>query len=134
MPMTRRQAQRLLDSSEMELFDASRRQAICSLDAREITALLRRARTARDKQRDLYQRQRLATQARTGSKAGRSGEANQRTRDKAEALDEILQRFDARLARLADADGKGGDAEGAKTRSRANRAEAASSPRLSSSG
>ncbi|MFC4729025.1 hypothetical protein [Coralloluteibacterium thermophilus] len=132
MPITRREAQRLLDSGEMELFDASRRQTICRHDARSLTALLRRARSARDKQRDLYQRQRLASQARTGDKGGRSGDANRRTLAKAELLDDILQRFDARLVRLADADAPS-EAAGAKARAQRAHARAGREPRQTSS-
>jgi hypothetical protein len=65
-----------------------------------------RARRLRDKQRDLLQRQRLASRTATGTKDGRTGVANARTADKAAALDEVLARFEKRadlLARKAEA-------------------------------
>lgn len=94
MPYNRIQASRILSAPEMELFESSlgaRRKALSTADLRRRR---KRARTLRDKSRDLLQRQKLATRARTGSKTGAAGHANQRTRQKAAALAETLKRFD----------------------------------------
>src|SRR5690606_37196903 len=74
---------------------------------------IRRARTARDRARDLVQKQRLASRAATGSKRGSSGQANQRSADKAELMADILQRFDGRLK---DVEGEAAPPKSAATR------------------
>lgn len=86
-----------LSASEFKLFATSRADAVTTLTAARLRGKIKRARTLRDKFRDLLKRQRLATRARTGSKAGTSGVANQRTRQKAEVFTEVLQRFEKRL-------------------------------------
>jgi hypothetical protein len=94
---THTQVGKLLSASEFDLFAISRPGPIMSLTATRLHRNIRRARTLRDKYRDLLARQRLATRARTGSKAGTSGLANQRTKQKAEVFTEVLQRFEKRL-------------------------------------
>ena len=86
MPLTRAKATTLLNQKEMELFDDSRATALRQLDDKALAARVGRARTARNRARDLLQRQKLASRARTGSKRGASGDANQRSKDKAELL------------------------------------------------
>ncbi|MGI8560274.1 MAG: hypothetical protein ACR2J7_02310 [Luteimonas sp.] len=81
----------------MGLFDDSRANTLRGLDAAELGKRIERARKARDRARDLLQRQKLASRARTGSKRGASGQANQRTKQKAELLAEILVRFEDQL-------------------------------------
>lgn len=97
MPITRAKASSLLNQREMALYDDSRINGLRQLDARGLDARIRRARTARDRARDLVQKQRLASRAATGSKRGSSGQANQRSADKAELMADILQRFEGRL-------------------------------------
>lgn len=109
MAYNRRQAERLLNAAEMELFDASLVTALPTLTAAQLKAKITRARRLRDKQRDLLQRQRLASRTATGTKGGRTGVANARTADKAAALDEVLARFEKRaelLARKAEAEAR----------------------------
>lgn len=109
MAYNRRQAERLLNAAELELFDASLASALPTLTAAQLKAKITRARRLRDKQRDLLQRQRLASRSTTGAKGGRTGVANARTADKATALDEVLARFEKRadlLARKADAEAR----------------------------
>jgi hypothetical protein len=101
MPTTRRAASRLLSASELQLFDASRRDSLAHLDERTLRSKVERTRKLRDKSRDLLQRQKLASRTRTGSKAGKSGEANARTQQKAELVGELLQRFEERLKAMA---------------------------------
>ncbi len=97
MPITRDQAKRLLNQSEMRLFGDSRNPALRSLSAKALASRVERTRKLRDKSRDLLQRQKLKTRERTGNKLGRSGVANQRTEKKGEILEDILQRFESRL-------------------------------------
>jgi hypothetical protein len=109
MAYNRRQAERLLNAAELELFDASLVSALSTLTAAQLKAKVTRARRLRDKQRDLLQRQRLASRSTTGAKGGRTGVANVRTADKAKALAEVLARFEKRaelLTRKADTEAR----------------------------
>ena len=112
MTYTLRQARSLLTSQELELFKASRRNVICHLSPAELRGYISRSRSLRDKFRDLYRRQTVATQAGrdAGGKTTRShmGGENARTRTKAEMLADILQRFQDRLAK---ATGEAAEAE-----------------------
>ncbi len=93
MTVNRRQARALTTGSEQKLVDASYPDAICTLSPRALKWNIVRARKLRDKQRDLLQRQKLATRARTGTKVG----GNARTAQKAELFDQTLARFTRRL-------------------------------------
>jgi hypothetical protein len=96
MPITRARAVSLLNQREMALYDDSRINALRQLDEKSLQARISRARTARDRARDLAQRQKLQTRERTGAKRGFSGAANQRSLDKADLLTDILGRFEQR--------------------------------------
>ena len=100
MPITRARAVSLLNQREMALYDDSRINALRQLDEKSLQARISRARTARDRARDLAQRQKLQTRERTGAKRGFSGAANQRSLDKAELLADILGRFEQRHSSL----------------------------------
>lgn len=95
MPYNRVQARRFLSAAETELFESSLGASRKALGTADLHRRLKRTRTLRDKSRDLLQRQKLATRARTGTKRGVTGHANQRTAEKAAALDEALKRFEA---------------------------------------
>lgn len=97
MPLTRAQAQVLLNVGEMQLYDESRINGLRKLDAKGLQKRVERARNSRDRARDLVQRQKLATRDRTGSKRGQTGLANQRSKQKAEVLADILKRFEDAL-------------------------------------
>ena len=86
MPITRQQAQVLLSTAEMELYDESRSNPLRKLDEAALQKRIERTRRARERARDLVQRQKLASRAATGSKRGASRQANQRSKDKAELL------------------------------------------------
>ena len=101
MPITRAKAMQLLNQKEMALYDDSRANALRKLDAKALAVRVQRARTARDRARDLLRSQKLASQARTGSKRGTSGTANQRSKDKAEVMADILKRFEAHAREVA---------------------------------
>ncbi|WP_024890534.1 hypothetical protein [Luteimonas huabeiensis] len=94
MPITRARASALLNQREMALYDDSRVNVLRKLDAKALDSRIVRAREARNRARDLVQRQKLASRDRTGSKRGASGAANQRSKDKAELLADVLARFE----------------------------------------
>ena len=68
MANDRANARKLLTAAEFKLFEASRRDAICRLDARTLKLKVELTRKRRDKYRDLYKRQRLAIRDQTGTK------------------------------------------------------------------
>lgn len=133
MPITRAKANRLLNQSEMGLYDDSRANGLRDLDARALASRVKRARTARDRTRTLVQKQKLASRARTGSKRGASGADNQRSKDKAELMADILKRFEQQLkaveradrdaARAAATSSKGKASKGQRTRAAASKAK-----------
>ena len=95
-----RQVRELTTTSELDLVRASHAGSIGRLSARALKANIARARRLRDKQRDLYRRQRLASRARTGTKQGSRPPSNARTGQKARIFDEALSRFRRRLEAL----------------------------------
>jgi len=96
MANDRRLARQLSTRSELDLISASYADAIGRLSKRALNSNIARARRLRDKQRDLYRRQRLAGRARTGTKHGTAA----RTAQKARLFDEALSRFTRRLKLL----------------------------------
>ena len=100
MAYNRRQARAICNDTEYELFTASLADAITLHTPAQLRSKIKRARTLRDKNTDLFRRQSLASQESTGSKRGRSGSANQRTEQKARLFDEVLKRFEARLDKI----------------------------------
>ncbi|QCO67510.1 hypothetical protein E5843_06495 [Luteimonas yindakuii] len=100
MLITRAKATALLNQKEMELYTDSRVNTLRQLDAKALTTRVGRARDARDRARDLVQRQKLASRDRTGAKRGASGMANERSKEKATLLGDILSRFEAQLRQV----------------------------------
>jgi hypothetical protein len=100
MAITRIQAQKLCNTAEMELVGQSLGDALKGLTAAQLRGKVQRARTLRSKFADLFQRQTAAIKAGTGSQRGNSGEANARTGLKLQLFDEVLKRFETRLAQL----------------------------------
>jgi len=99
MAYTLTQARSLLTVPELALFDYSRAGPIKELTAARLRGKVTRARSLRDKYRDLYRRQTVAMR---GSKQQRSaaGTDNERTEKKATIFVEVLERFETRLAHL----------------------------------
>ena len=124
MPITRAKASSLLNQKEMALYDDSRINGLRQLDAKGLASRIKRARTARDRARDLVQKHKLASRASTGSKRGSSGQANQRSKDKAGLMADILKRFEGRLKEVERAE-KAATAKGAKKAAPAKTAKAA---------
>lgn len=130
MPITRAKATALLNQKEMALYDDSRANAAGKLDVKAVSARIKRARDARDRSRDLVQRQKLSSRDRTGNKRGTSGQANQRSKDKSELMTDILRRFEARLKEATREEKAAGAASGksARTKKTTTRAASGSKP------
>ena len=95
---TKAQASKLLNVSEMKLYEESRIVPLRKFSASQLDRRIERTRALRDKARDQLQRQRVAQRAKTGSKRGASGDANQqRSKDKAALIADILKRFEGQL-------------------------------------
>ena len=94
------QARSFLTAAELELFDHSRAQPIKELSDKQLAGKVKRARALRDKYRDLYRRQTLAARGKA-SRSGALGDANARTQRKADIMQEMLDRFEARTSLLA---------------------------------
>ncbi len=95
------QARTLLTAAELELFDQSRADPIKALTLARLRGKVTRVRTLRDKYRDLFRRQTVAVRG-ASSTRGRSpvGADNERTQRKADILQEVLGRFEARVTQL----------------------------------
>lgn len=100
MATTLIQARKLLTAAELDLFAASHGDALKALTAVQLRSKVKRSRTLRDKYQDLLRRQKVATRGRTGTKAGTSGAANERTAHKAQVFEEVLARLEQRLAQV----------------------------------
>ena len=99
MTYSLRQVQPLLTKPELELFQASRADAIKELNPRQLAAKLTRARALRDKYRDTYRRQTVATRTGPAKDRKQMGGENNRTEVKAEIMQEVLTRFEAQHAK-----------------------------------
>ena len=99
MTYSLRQVQPLLTKPELELFQASRAGAIKELNPRQLAAKLTRARALRDKYRDTYRRQTVATRTGPAKDRKQMGGENNRTEVKAEIMQQVLTRFEAQHAK-----------------------------------
>lgn len=100
MAYNRNQAKTLCTKAEYDLFESSMKGSIEQLPQKRVQDGIKRARTLRDKYRDLHQRQRLTTRDRTGTKKGVKPATNERTEDKVKLFTEVLGRFEDRLKLL----------------------------------
>lgn len=100
MAFNRTQAQKLCTKAELELFVKSLPAEMKDLTRAQVLRKLQSARRLRDKQQDLFRRQRLASRDRSGAKDGKSGIANVRTEQKLALFNEALARFEKRLEQL----------------------------------
>jgi hypothetical protein len=92
----RNQAKAILTTAEYELFTLSLADRTAAMDAAELKRAIGRARRARDKYQDLFQRQATAS-AEAGEARGAAIGRNDRTRQKAALFGESLQRLTAAL-------------------------------------
>lgn len=106
MPFNRNHVRAFLAKTEIDLFESSLGADLKALTAADVHRRIDRARKLRTKYQDLLQRQKLATRARTASKSGARGDANERTEKKAKAFDETLARFEAHASHLEAAEKK----------------------------
>jgi len=96
MAYTITQVRPLLSTPELALFEHSRAEAVKALTAAQLRQKVTRARTLRDKYRDLYRRQTVQSRReRAGGSA--AGPDNQRTGQKAEIFAQALGRFESQL-------------------------------------
>lgn len=89
MSYSLQEAKPMLTADELHLFEQSMPGAIDKLDPKALSSSIKRARELRSKYRDLYQRQTVQAKAR-----GSADDANHRTRDKAQIMAELVQRFE----------------------------------------
>ncbi len=90
------QARLICTKAELDLVLQSTNQAIGALDAKQLQASVRRARTLRDKWRDLSNDQTRTTKA---SDPEKLDAANARSAEKVQLFSEVLERFEKRLAK-----------------------------------
>ena len=84
----------LLATHERELYDLSQSdKALNELTPAQRRQQLQRARAMRDRARAMYRRQVGETLHRTSTKRGYSGMANERTRQKAQVLAEVVDKL-----------------------------------------
>lgn len=100
MSYTTRQVQTLLTKPELELFQASRANAVKEFSARQLVGKISRARALRDKYRDLYQRQTVRTGTGPANARKVMGGENSRTDVKADVMQEVLSRFEAQFEKV----------------------------------
>ncbi len=91
-------ARALCSASELELVRASFARGTDIAPRARLKAQLVRVRRLRDKYRDLWRRQRLASRERTGTKLGARPGSNVRTKEKAQLFAETLARFERQWA------------------------------------
>lgn len=103
------QARQICTKAELDLVLQSTTRQIGDLDAKQLRASIRRARTLRDKWRELANAQTRDTKT---EDPGNLGRANARSGEKAELFDEALTRFEKRLTKVdgAASGSAGGDA------------------------
>ena len=97
MNYSARQVRELTSKSEWELVSASYQGAIGQLSEKALRSNIERTRRLRDKNRDLYRRQQIASRKRRGANSGSHAPSNARTGQKAQIFDETLSRFTKRL-------------------------------------
>lgn len=97
------QARPLLTAAELELFDHSRASPIKALTVKQLAGKEKRVRALRDKYRDLYRRQTVEQRGKAGKRGKGTASAvdvNVRTQRKADIMQEVLERFEARSSQL----------------------------------
>lgn len=94
MPAPRFAEKDLLNADEMALFSLSQdAAALAQRTPAQLRDSIARARNLRDRARDLYRRQVGRTRAVTGTKVGFSGMANERSKQKGEVLNGVVERL-----------------------------------------
>ena len=96
-PTALEQVRSLLTAAEQKVLSSSMGAAIAKASREQVQAAMSRARTLRDKWRDLHADQTRGTKRSPKAAAG----ANRRTKEKHEVFDGAVKRLEARLAELA---------------------------------
>jgi hypothetical protein len=97
MPVSMALARRLCTQRELELVEASTPRNVKALTPGRLKQKADRARTLRNKYRDLARRQRLEARGKTRPRSRRAAQGNENTVRKAELFDDALARFLAQL-------------------------------------
>lgn len=98
-PRTPARAESWLTAAERKLLDGTLGRSLAAATSKQLQATMAKARTLRDKWRDLFNRQMKASK-----RGGRGGEqVNSRSLDKADLFAAAVRRIEARLAELAGA-------------------------------
>lgn len=97
MAISSARARQICTKAELDLVLQSTTTHIGNLDAKQLKAAIRRARTLRDKWRDLAHSQTRDTKATSPEQLG---EANARSAEKGVLFDETLARFEKRLSKV----------------------------------
>lgn len=100
-----RQVRELTSKPEWELVSASYQGAIGRLSEKALRSNIARTRRLRDKNRDLYRRQQIASRKRSGANPASHAPSNARTGQKAQIFDETLSRFTRRLDAMKSGNG-----------------------------
>ncbi len=100
MAISKKQARPLCTQREWELVSDSWNPELQQLDASRLRQKVQRARTQRDKYRDLARQQAGEARGKRASRSTRPAQSNESTRRKAQIFDEALERFQERLAEV----------------------------------
>jgi hypothetical protein len=117
------QAKPLLTAVEFDRFDHSRAEPIKALSAKPLPGKGKRTQLLRDKYRDLHRRQFVAVREKAKG-VGATGDANARTQRKAEIMQEMQERFEARSSLLETREARSGEAKVVKSKRPACKAAA----------
>jgi len=104
MAVSKARAKQLTTKREFELLEASWGRELSSLSPARLRQKVQRARTMRDKFRDLARQQAGEARGKRDPKSTRPARSNQNTKLKAQIFDEALGRFEERLASLGGAE------------------------------
>lgn len=99
MAYNRSHARLICSKDELELFNASIGPSLRTASDADLKSLLDRVRKVRDKNKDLYRRQSIEIARQVGTKKGRTGRANDRTRQKEKLFGEVIDRLEQEIAR-----------------------------------
>ncbi len=110
------QARQLCNQAELDLYLASLARAVRQHTLARLKSKIARARKLRDKYRDLAAVQRREARGKQTPRGSRASQGNLRTARKAELFDEVLGRFEGRLAELEAAAKEAAASDGADSK------------------
>lgn len=102
MAISRERAKQLCNQREFELVEASWGRGLQELTPARLRQKVQRARTLRDKFRDLARQQAGEARGKRDARSTRPAQGNRNTKLKARIFDEALERFQERLAAMED--------------------------------